>query len=149
MKEFITAAADSIGNVDEDEAVEFLHDGRKVKFYKPSSGQAAIMMTMGGREMDVQAAGTFIQLFLELMDTDTRRYFSSRLLNRDDPFSNLKAEGGLFDIWETLMEEWSARPTKQPSDFQQSRRATGRSSTASSRAKGSTSSRSRSTASSR
>ena len=149
MKEFITAAADSIGNVDEEDVVEFLHDGRKVKFYKPSSGQAAIMMTMGGREMNVSAAGTFIQLFLELMDEDTRRYFSSRLLDRNDPFSNLKAEGGLFVIWEVLMEEWSARPTKQPSDFQPSRRATGRSSTASSRAKASTSSRSRSTASSR
>jgi hypothetical protein len=149
VKEFITAAADSIGNVDEEEAVKFLHDGREVKFYKPSSGQAAIMMTMGGREMNVAAAGTFIQLFLELMDEDTRRYFSSRLLDRNDPFSNLKGEGGLFDIWETLMEEWSARPTKQPSDFQPSRRATGRSSTGSTRAKGSTSSRSRSTASSR
>lgn len=149
MREFVTAAKDSIGEVSEDDAFIFLHDGREVKFYKPSSGQASIMMTMGGREMDVRQAGLFIQLFLELMDDDTRRYFSGRLLDRNDPFSNLKAEGGLFDIWETLMEEWSARPTKQPSDFQPSRRSTGRSSTASSRAKGSTSSRSRSTGSSR
>jgi hypothetical protein len=149
VKEFITAAADSIGNVVEEDAVEFKHDGRVVKFYKPTTGQASIMMTMGGRDMDAQQAGVFIQLFLELMDEDTRRYFTGRLLDRNDPFSNLKSEGGLFDIWETLMEEWSARPTKQPSDYRPSRRSTGKSSTASTRAKASTSSRSRSTASSR
>jgi hypothetical protein len=149
VKEFLTAAKDSIGNVDEEEAVTFLHDGREVKFYKPSPGQAAIMMTMGGREMDAQSAGLFIQLFLELMDDDTRRYFTGRLLDRKDAFSNLNSEGGMFDIWEALTEDWSARPTKQPSDYQPPRRSGGKTSTASSRAKGSTSSRSRSTDSSR
>lgn len=143
MKEFITAARDSIGDINEDDKIVFMHDGKEVTFFKPSPGQAAIMLTMGGREMDAQQAGYFIQLFLELMDNDTKRYFTSRLLDRNDPFSDLTSEGGLFDIWEELTKEWSARPTKQPSDYQPPRRSAGRKSTASSRGTASTSSRSR------
>lgn len=143
VKEFLTAAKDSIGNRDEESAITFMHDGKEVKFFKPSPGQAAIMMTMGGREMDTRSAGLFIQLFLEIMDEETRRYFTGRLMDASDPFSNLDCAGGLFDIWEELTTEWSARPTKQPSDYQPPRKSTGRSSTASSRAKASTSSRSR------
>lgn len=149
MKEFQTAARDSIGEVDENDFVEMKHDGRVVKFFKPSPGQASIMLTMGGRDMDLHQTGVFISLFLELMDFDTRRYFESRLLDRNDPFSQLDCDGGIMDIWEELMKGWSARPTKQPSDYRPSRRSGGKTSTASSRAKASTSSRSRSTGSSR
>jgi hypothetical protein len=151
LREFVTRVRDSVGEVDETQAISFLHDKKKVTFYKPSPGQAAIMMTMGQPQVndddkvDLDQASNFIQLFLGIMEKETRRYFSARLLDANDSFSDLDPDdpGGLWAIWRGLMEEWSARPTKQPSDYRPSRRSTGKSSTASSRAKASTSSRSR------
>lgn len=140
MKEFITAARDTFEETSDDEKITFMHDGREVTFYQPSDGQLAIMLNMGGRDMTAQQAGTFIQLWFAMMDEPTLRYFQSRLMDRDDKGFDLESEGGVFDIFEALVEEWSARPTKQPSDFQPSRRATGRKSTGTTRAKASTSS---------
>lgn len=148
MREFYTAVKDDLGEVDESDQIRFLHDGTEVVFNKPSNGQMALMLSMGGRKTGTtEMAGNFIALFIELADKETQRYLQSRLLDRNDTF-DLDGPGGIFDIWEGLTEEWSGHPTKQPSDYQPPRRATGRSSTAPSRAKGSTSSRSRSTASS-
>jgi hypothetical protein len=144
LKEFVTAAQDDLGTVDPEDAITFKHNGREVTFYKPSDGQQAIMLAMGGRDMGPKAAGTFIQLFIELGDDETQRYFQDLLLTRGSGF-DLKNEGGLFDIWEYLVEQWSGKATKQPSDFQSPRRATGRASTGSTRAKASTSSGSRGT----
>lgn len=147
MREFVTAAKDTIGEVDEDDAIVFKHDNREITFFQPSSGQQAMMLSMGGREMDLKAAGVFIQLFFEMADDDTQRYLQTRLMDRKDTF-DLNSDGGIFDLWEALTEEWSARPTKEPSDFQSPRRATGKASTGSSRVRASTSSRSRSAGSS-
>lgn len=146
MKDFITEVQDDIGEVDVEDTLTFKHDGREVTFYKPSTGQAAIMLTMTSREMDAKNAGTFIQLFFELMEEETAKYFQSRLLDRKDSF-DLDGPGGIVDIFENISEEWSGKDTKKPSDFQRSQRATGKASTAPSRAKASTSSRSRSRAS--
>lgn len=147
MKEFLTAARDTIGEVDEDKVLTFKHDERECIFYEPSAGQQAILLSMARRDMDPKSAGTFIALFFEMMDDDTQRYFETRLMDRKDTF-DLNSEGGIFDIWEWLAEQWSARPTKQPSDYQPPRRATGRASTATTPARASTSSRSRSRVSS-
>jgi hypothetical protein len=145
MKEFFTAAQDTANEVDPDSIVTFKHDGRDVTFYQPSDGQLVIMLSLGRRDMDKKAAGTFISLFFELMDEETQRYFENRLLDRNDTF-DLSGEGGIFDIWEELVKEWSGgKATKQPSDYQPSRRKTGAASTAPTRR--STSSRSRSAAS--
>lgn len=132
MKEFFTVAKDDIGVVDESKQVRMMHDGNEIVFNEPSSGQLAIMMAMGGRKMSTQSAGNFIALFLELADPETQRYLENRLLDRDDNFG-MEEPGGIFDLWEALTEEWSARPTKQPQDYQPPRRATGHSSTAPSR----------------
>lgn len=148
MREFVTAATRGEKR-DEEEPITFLHDGREVTFFKPSSGQFMLMSSIGiGGSSNPRSIGTFIALFMELMDEDTQGYFEGRLLDRHDTF-DIDSEGGIFDIWEYLAEEWSARPTKEPSDYQPPQRATGKRSTAPSRAKGSTSSRSRSTAASR
>lgn len=151
MREFVTAAARE--EDDEDGKLIFTHDGEEVVFFRPSSGQMALMMSLGvgvtsKSKRGGESVARFIALFMELMDGDTQDYFESRLLDRRDTF-DLDGEGGIFDIWEYLVEEWSARPTNEPSGSQPSRRATGKASTAPSRAKASTSSRSRSTASSR
>lgn len=147
MKEFVTAARDQLGEVDEDSIITFKHNGREVIFFEPSDGQQAIMLSMGGRSMTKKAAGTFIQLFIELGDDNTQRYFQDLLLDRNSGF-DLSSEGGIFDIWEYLVEQWSGKDTKQPSDYLPPRRATGSRSTGTTPAKESTSSRSRSRASS-
>lgn len=148
MKEFYTAAKDTLGDVDEEDLITFKHDEKEVSFYQPSAGQLAIMMNVvNSSRRDPQIAGSFIQLFFSMMEDETLVYFQSRLMDRKDPF-DLDGEGGLFEIFEGLTEEWSARPTKQPSDFQPARRATGPKSTGTTRVKASTSSTSRSRASS-
>jgi hypothetical protein len=147
MKEFLTAAKETLGEVDEDSKITFKHDGRDITFFEPSTGQQAIMLSMGGRTMDVKTMGTFIQLFFEMADNDTARYLQSRLLDREDTF-DVSGEGGIFDLFEAITEEWSARPTRGQSDSPSPRRATGRASTGSSRVKASTSSGSRSRVSS-
>lgn len=146
MKDFVTAAKDDLGEVNEEDVISFKHDDREVVFFVPSVGQQAIMLSMGGRDMDTKSAGTFIHLFFEMMDGPTQRYFQSRLLDRMDPF-DLDSDGGVFEIFENITKEWSGKATKRPSDYQKPQSTTGRASTGSTRAKGSTSSRSRSRAS--
>lgn len=150
MKDFVTSAKGSIGvKRDAATATTFKIDDREVTFYEPTPGQASIMMTMGTRDLDLKAASLFMQMLFDLMDLDTQRYIQTRLLDPDDPFE-LESEGGIFDIWEALVDEWSAKkPIKEPSDYQPPRRATGKGSTGTSRARASTSSTSRSTRSSR
>lgn len=147
MREFLTAAKEDFEPEEQNE-VRFKHDGKEVVFFEPGTGQAAIMMTFGRGSNDHEQTATFITMFFTLMDNATRRYFEDRLMDPKDPF-DMDTEGGVFDIWEALAEEWSARPTREPSDYQPPRKASGRASTASSRAKASTSSTSRSRASSR
>lgn len=149
MKEFYTAAKDTLGETTEDDLIVFRHDDKEVTFYQPSAGQLAIMSNiMSGNRNDPVLAANFIQLFFAMMEEeDTLPYFRNRLMDRKDTF-DLDGDGGMFDIFAGLVEEWSGRPTKQPSDYQPPRRATGRKSTATTRAKASTSSTSRSRASS-
>ena len=148
MKEFITAVADDLGEVDENDVIEFKHDGREVRFFVPSTGQQAIMLSMARRDMDTTAAGTFISLFFEMMDDETQRYFQTRLMDRNDKGFDLDTEGGVFDIFDELKKEWSGKAKKRPSDFQKSQSTTGPASTGRTRARASTSSRTRSRASS-
>jgi hypothetical protein len=148
VKEFYTAAKDTIGETTEDDLIVFMHDEQEVTFFQPSAGQLAIMLNIvSGARLNPRNAGAFIQLFFEMMDDETQSYFQNRLMDRKDTF-DLEGEGGMFKIFEYLTEEWSARPTKQPSDYQPPRRATGSKSTGTTRAVGSTSSRSRSRGSS-
>lgn len=150
MKDFVTSAKGQIAKKkarDPKTATKFKIDGVPVTFYEPMPGQAAIMMTMGTRDINLEASALFIQLFFDLMDEPTRRHLTTRLLDAEDEFE-LESSGGIFDIWESLIKEWSGKKAiNMPSDYQPPRRVTGSASTASSRAKGSTSSRSRSRAS--
>lgn len=138
MREFVTAVADHMREEDPSKQTRVLLDGHELVFNQPDSGQAAVMLAMGSRKMDLKAAGNFITLFINLADEATQDHLYTRLLDPNDPFE-LDSDGGVFDIWEHLTEEWSARPTKQPRDYQPPRRATGKASTARTRAKASTS----------
>ena len=147
MKEFVTAARPTAGKIDKTSKVTFKHDGKEVTFFEPDAGTLAIMAMISNQKMSVQNMGTFIEFIFNVMDPPTQIYFRQRLMDTDDPFG-LDGKGGLMDIFKSLTEEWSARPTKKPSDFQPARRATGRGSTGTTPVKASTSSRSRSRASS-
>lgn len=149
MKDFVTSAKGTIGKKrDPKTATKFKVDGVPVVFFEPMPGQAAIMMTMGTREINLEASALFVQLFFDLMDDHTRRHLTTRLLDADDPFE-MESEGGIFDIWENLIKEWSGKKAiNMPSDYQPPRRVTGKSSTGTSPVRASTSSRSRSRASS-
>lgn len=149
MKEFVTAAADQ-EKVENGEPIKVKYDGKECTFFKPDDGQIAVMMGLVHSDKDdeqvmMKRASTFIALFFEMMDDDTRVYFEDRLLTRSDPFG-LKA---IIALFKNLVEDWSDRPTKRPAASRSSRRASGKSSTATTRAKASTSSRSRTRASSR
>lgn len=149
MQDFVTAVEEELEEGEEAEvpSVTFKHDEREVTFFKPSTGQMALMMSMGGREMDLKTAGNFIALFLEMADDETQRYFQTRLLERPKPGQkvfDLASQGGIYDIFEKLGEHWGGKKSKSPSDYQSPRRATGKASTAPTRARASTSSRSRS-----
>lgn len=146
MKEFTTAVR-SEEDAEDDVSLSFLHDGREVHFYEPSAGQLAIMSTLSSNSKDREGIRTLISFFFSVMDEETRDYFYDRLMDRNDSF-DIDTDGGVLDLFEYMMEEWSGKATKQPSDYRQPRSRTGTSSTAKSQAKGSTSSRSRSRASS-
>lgn len=148
MKEFIAAVGNNVVEINEDEIINFIHEGTEVTFYQPGTGQLALMLGMVTGKLDAKAAGTFIALLFEMMEDETQNYFRGRLLDRTDGF-DLEGDNGLMAIFEYLTEEWSAvNPTKEPSDYQRPRQVTGGKSTATTRAKGSTSSRSRSRVSS-
>lgn len=148
MREFMTAVKEDFVPEGEEDALVFLHDGREVKFYEPSSGQLAIMSTIrASKDPGQKEARAVMSFFFGMMDEATADYFEERLMDRNDPF-DLDSEGGITEIFEYLLEEWSGKASKQPSDYQQSPKQTGRSSTGNTRAKASTSSNSRSRASS-
>lgn len=147
MREFSTAAREQFQPEDA-EFFEVALDGREMKMYHPGSGQAAIMSTMIRGNTTPKDAANFISLFFAMFDDEDQTYLQDRLMDRKDPF-DIDSEGGMFDIFEALLEDVSAsRPPVEPTDFQPPRKSTGRGSTASTRAKGRTSSTSRSRASS-
>lgn len=147
MREFIKAVKTEQEEVeDNDGGTTFPHWGQDVTFYQPSDGQQMMMLAMGGRGMSKEAAGNFIQIFLGLADDDTRNYIMDLMMDRKSGFT-LDGEGGVFDIWDGLVEEWSGKDSKKQSASPKSRRTTGNTSTATSPRRASTSSRSRSTGS--
>ena len=137
MREFVTAAKDTF-EAEEKVATTFLHDETEVTFYEPSVGKQAVMLGFGRGTTTLESASTFIALFFSMMDAKTRRYFEDRLMDDDDPF-DLKSDGGIFDLWEALVEEWGGKATSPPSASSSPQRKTGRASTATTRAKARTS----------
>lgn len=146
MREFIAAAKPEL--LEDADIIEFDHEGTLVRFFEPKTAHLGIMMSMTARRITPSTAGQFIALMFEMMDQETETYFQQRLMDRRDSF-DLDGENGLMAVFEGLVEEWSARPTKEPSDFQPPQRRTGNKSTATSRVKAPTSSNSRSRATSR
>lgn len=144
MKEFTTAVDAAETEEAEENAVTFLHNGFECVFYEPSEGQFLMMLSMGGRGMKMESVGHFIQLFIELGDDETQNYFRDLMFDRKGGFK-VKGKGGIFDIWEYLVEKWSGKDSEKQSDSPASASETTAVSTV--RSRRSTSSASRSAAS--
>lgn len=115
MKEFLKAKDAQPKGVAEEDVLITKHWGTEVAFIKPSEGQFLMMLAMGGRNMDLKAVGTFIHLFIELGDPETQRYFQGLLADRDSGFS-VFGDGGIFDIWDEILREWSGKGSPKPAD---------------------------------
>lgn len=126
VREFTTAAkaADRRDDAELPEPVTFTIDGRDVIFNPPTPGQLAMAVAVTGMT-DVQATADIINFFINLLGPNDQRFFRSRLFSPDDDFGPEE----ITAIVQGLIEEWSARPTKQPSDYLPSQSSDGRRST--------------------
>lgn len=147
MKEFQVAFTAEDQDAAEENPTTFLHrsplapEGFECVFFEPAEGQFLMMLAMGGRGMKNESIGHFIQLFIELADDDTQKYFQDLLMTRRSGFK-VKGKGGIFDVWEYLVQEWTGKDLDELSDSPKPALETGRPSTA--RSRRSTSARSRS-----
>lgn len=117
IKQFTTAAKDPHDNVAAGDDQEIEVDGRTVKFYAPTSGQLGVAMaTAAGYGTNMDRGAASINFFFSLMDEEDQNHFKGRLFDRNDPFDIDE----ISEITTFLMEDWSATPTKQPSDYAQS-----------------------------
>lgn len=126
MKEFTTSVAardETFGN-----AVTIKVDGFEVTFSPCTESQMAMLMASASATGNtMESVADTINFFFSLIDDrDQFVHMKHRLFDKEDPFSVPE----LTDILLYLVEEWSARPTKQPSDFTPSQRSAGRKSTA-------------------
>lgn len=127
IKEFTTAAKAA----DEDaaaigEPITITVDGDEITFIPPTSGQLTLAM-VGASEVsnNLERMAATINFFFSLLSDEDRIMFKQRLYDREDPFG----PDEIGALTEMLMEEWSARPIKQPSDYSPSQRAGGQKST--------------------
>ena len=130
MKQFQTAVQANVeaktGETLPDVQIE--HDGRVITFVGPTTSELALIMSTDLASIGVQVSTTlnfFFGLIKDVRDVD---YFRRRLFDRTDSFS----ADGIVDILMYLVEEWSARPTQQPSDSSPQQQPTGSTSTATS-----------------
>jgi len=128
MKQFTTAMKEgSDGDMFADgEPIEFAIDGDTFIATPPSSTQFALFMASQAstRTTADKMAGVIDFIDWMLSDED-RLHLRARLLDRDDALDY----DLLCEVMEGLVEEWSARPTRSPSDSPQSPQSTGRRST--------------------
>lgn len=139
MREFTTAISETY---DEDESQSFLLDGEEYHYYRPSDGQVMMFLGSIGKHATIADSVTgLVDFFFGMFDESDQAKFSRRLLDRKDPFDHRV----ITEIVETMLEDWTGRPTKLSTESSLSPRSGGQKSTA--RTRKSTSSVSRSTAS--
>jgi hypothetical protein len=128
IKSFTTAVDSVPESAFEDaEPLEFDLDGETFTAYPPTGGQLALVMaSVGKHSQAVERVVAIIDFFDSLLDDEGQARIRERLMDRDDSFDLENVEA----ILDYLVKEWSARPTKRPSDYQQSRSRTTKSSTA-------------------
>ena len=138
MKEFTTAAKAAADDPDaaEAEVIRFKVDGRDIEMLPPSEGQVAILLA-GASDLSStpETVASAINFFMSLLrNREDITYFKRRLLSHDDNFG----ADQVAEIVQWLVEEWTARPTKQPSDYMPSQQSGGARSTGQRRHRAST-----------
>ena len=130
--------------VERDPETDDVIDTVKCYAREPGEGEIIILMTdvLGRRADDSHKLAGIIDFLTDVLDETSRHYVVGRLLDIRDPFGL----ADLMPILDWMVETWSGRPTRQPSDYLPSRKTGGRNSTRPTSK--STSSGSRSTASS-
>lgn len=111
-------------------------DGRKMVIRRPTTARAMIAMR-AARKKDL---GMFLDFMLGLFkDEADQEYILDRLEDDDDPFEVFVSEDyegvTLYSIFEAVMEEMSARPTKSQTGSATSQKSTGKPSTGGQRPK--------------
>lgn len=95
-------------------AIEFELDGRKLTAYRPHEGQLTFMLAALGRgQTDDQRYAAIVNIMMASLKGDDQDHLESRLLaNKRSERLRLKQ---LEEIFEFLIAEWFADPTKEPS----------------------------------
>lgn len=128
VKAFVTSAKtvdDNETPIGETLVIEI--DERAITLTPPTTGQWAVYLAgSSDTSSSAEMMASQINFFFSLLDEDDARYAKRRLFHRDDAFD----VDNVAEILEFAMEEWSARPTKQPSDFLPSQSSNGKRSTA-------------------
>lgn len=122
MKKFVTALEETMENETpktEDEVrgtpITYDLDGRVMKAYKPHEGQLTFMMAGLGRgQTDDQRYATIVNIIMAAHTGADEDHLQSRLIE-NDPKKRLRLPQ-LEQIFEYLIEEWFADPTRESSD---------------------------------
>lgn len=127
MKEFAIAAKAEAEDPEIVVPIKFKVGDQECLAYSPEAGQLAIMFSRMDDTIanDGERMAAMIDFFLGLLDKDSRRVLTKRLMDRDD---NFELED-VSDIMGWLMEQWSGRPTQPSSASSRSRANGGRKST--------------------
>jgi hypothetical protein len=141
VKEFALALEREISD-DEEELLPFKMAGDETQLYAMMPTESDVALVAGAMSQyaeDGEKVVAIFDLFWSLMDDATGRHLRRRLRNRSDPFGI----PDVMNVLEWIVEERTGRPTKPSSGSTASQPSTGARSTANSRPKASTRSRSR------
>lgn len=120
MKEFISTVEEVLteeetGKPVEEQYVEFKIDDRVLHSYQPTEGQLAFMLASLGRgQTNDQRLAAIINIVLSSLRGEDADYFEQRLLTRE-PAQRIGLDM-IEQVFEFLIEEWFARPTRPSSD---------------------------------
>jgi hypothetical protein len=121
VQEFKTAVRAAEAE-DDRPSLEFDLDGVMITAFHPGDGQLAYLLAAtSSHQSNPEKVAGLINFLVAVMDDDSHAHVAGRLLDRDDPFGLEEVS----NIFEWMVGEWAGRPTKQPSDFQSSRRSAG------------------------
>lgn len=123
--EFTTAISDAYDE-EADQQQTFTLDGEEFGYYQPTDGQIMMFLaSLGKRSTISDNVAGLVDFFFGMFDDEDQIVFSRRLMDRKDPFDHRV----ITEIMETMMEDWTGRPTKLSSASPQSRRSGGQKST--------------------
>lgn len=123
MRDIQTSKAQSSATFENDVPITFHIDDDEVTAHPPTEGQLALVMASMSDEGSPTMVSEVLSFFFGMFDEGDAAVLRERMRKGTLPMDSVS------EIIEALIEEWSKRPTKSPSDSTPSRRRTGKSST--------------------